>query len=253
MPNGFVEAQRNSTGLLTAVERRVLLWLAHRLPARVNSDHLTALGLVSMLLTGMCFAISREMPAALWGVVLFLSLNWFGDSLDGTLARVRGHQRPRYGFYVDHILDTFGALFVLGGLALSGHMTPIVAAAFLIAYYILSIEIYLATYCVGRFQMSFWGWGPTELRILLAIGALTLLVKPVVTIFETEMRLFDVGGVVGAAGLLFTAIVSAIGNTRRLYAAEPLPQILLSRRRDAETQRTETHDENSILLCGLRK
>ncbi|HEY0285285.1 MAG TPA: CDP-alcohol phosphatidyltransferase family protein, partial [Vicinamibacterales bacterium] len=160
------------------------------------------------------------------------------DSLDGTLARVRGHQRPRYGFYVDHILDTFGALFVLGGLAISGHMTPIVAAAFLVAYYVLSIEIYLATYCVGRFQMSFWGWGPTELRILLAIGALTLLVKPMVTIYGTEMRLFDVGGTVGAAGLLFTAIISAIGNTRRLYAAEPLPQKTASQEtgRSGETQ-----------------
>jgi phosphatidylglycerophosphate synthase len=224
MPNGFVEAQRNSTGLLTGIERRVLLWLAHRLPARVNSDHLTALGLVSMFLVGACFAISREVPPALWGVVVFLSLNWFGDSLDGTLARVRGHQRPRYGFYVDHILDTFGALFVLCGLAISGNMTPIVAAAFLIAYYVLSIEIYLATYCVGRFQMSFWGWGPTELRILVAIGALTLSVKPIVTIFGMEMLLFDVGGIVGTAGLIVTAIISAIGNTRRLYAAEPLPQ-----------------------------
>ena len=251
MPDGFVEAQRNSTGLLTAVERRVLLWLAHRLPARVNSDHLTALGLVSMFLVGVCFAISREIPAALWGVVLFLSLNWFGDSLDGTLARVRGHQRPRYGFYVDHILDTFGALFVLGGLALSGHMTPIVAAAFLIAYYILSIEIYLATYCVGRFQMSFWGWGPTELRILLAIGALTLLVKPVVTIFGTEMRLFDVGGIVGTVGLLFTAVISTIGNTRRLYAAEPLPQNLLPQHGATEAQRTNSHTE--ALVCGVRE
>jgi archaetidylinositol phosphate synthase len=253
MPDGFVEAQRNSTGLLTSVERGVLLWMAHRLPARVNSDHLTALGLVSMFLVGVCFAISREMPAALWGVVLFLSLNWFGDSLDGTLARVRGHQRPRYGFYVDHILDTFGALFVLGGLALSGHMTPIVAAAFLIAYYVLSIEIYLATYCVGRFQMSFWGWGPTELRILLAIGALTLLVKPVVTIFGTEMRLFDVGGIVGAAALLLTAIVSAIGNTLRLYAAEPLPQSLLPQHGATETRRTNSHTENTPLLCGVRE
>jgi archaetidylinositol phosphate synthase len=253
MPNGFVEAQRNSTGLLTAVERRVLIWLAHRMPARVNSDHLTALGLVSMFLVGICFAVSRNVPIALWGAVVFLALNWFGDSLDGTLARVRGHQRPRYGFYVDHILDTFGALFVLGGLALSGTMTPIVAAAFLVAYYVLSIEIYLATYCVGRFQMSFWGWGPTELRILLAIGALTLFVKPVVTIFGTQMQLFDVGGIVGTIGLIFTAIVSAIGNTRRLYAAEPLPQNLLSQRRDAETPSTEMHASNSILLCGTRK
>jgi archaetidylinositol phosphate synthase len=223
MPNGFVEAQRNSTGLLTAAERRVLLWLAPRLPARVNSDHLTALGLVSMCLVGVCFAVSRGTPGALWGVVIFLALNWFGDSLDGTLARVRGHQRPRYGFYVDHILDTFGILFVLAGLAISGAMTPIVAAAFLIAYYVLSIEIYLATYCVGRFQMSFWGWGPTELRILLATGALALTVKPMVTIVGMQMRLFDVGGILGTAGLIITAIISAIGNTRRLYTAEPLP------------------------------
>ena len=115
-------------------------------------------------------------------------------------------------------------------------MTPIVAAAFLIAYYMLSIEIYLATYCVGRFQMSFWGWGPTELRILLAIGALMLLVKPVVTIFGVQMLLFDVGGIVGAVGLIITAIVSAIGNTRRLYAAEPLPQNSVSRHRDTESQ-----------------
>ena len=169
MPNGFVEAQRNSTGLLTAVERRVLLWLAHRLPARVNSDHLTALGLVSMFFVGVCFAVSRAMPAALWGVVFFLALNWFGDSLDGTLARVRGHQRPRYGFYVDHILDTFGALFVLGGLA---HLRTHDA-------YRRGGVSHRATTCCrsrsisrriasGRFQMSFWGWGPTELRILLA-------------------------------------------------------------------------------------
>ena len=155
MAHAFFEAQRNSTGLLTGIERRALIWLAHRMPAPINSDHLTALGFASIFLAGLSFAISGEFPAALWGVVLFLSLNWLGDSLDGTLARVRGHQRPRYGFYVDHILDTFGALFLLGGMALSGHMTPLVAAVFLIAYYILSIEVYLATYCAGRFQMSF--------------------------------------------------------------------------------------------------
>ena len=195
----------------------------------------------------------QDTPAALFGVVFFLALNWFGDSLDGTLARVRGHQRPRYGFYVDHILDTFGALFVLGGLAISGAMTPIVAAAFLVAYYLLSIEIYLATYCVGRFQMSFWGWGPTELRILLAIGALTLLVKPMVTIFGLQMRLFDVGGMIGAAGLVFTAIISAIGNTRRLYAAEPLPQDRSSQRKTRRRKARNPWNENRSLLCGLRK
>jgi archaetidylinositol phosphate synthase len=252
MANAFIEAQRHSTGLLTGIERRVLIALATHMPARVNSDHLTALGVGSMFLVGACFAASSRFPLALWGVVIFLALNWFGDSLDGTVARVRGHQRPRYGFYVDHILDTFGALFVLGGLAISGHMTPIVAAGFLIAYYILSIEIYLATYCVGRFQMSFWGWGPTELRILLAAGALMLFVKPVVTIWGATFPLFDVGGIVAIAGLTATAVISTIGNTRRLYAAEPLPQALVSQHRDAEAQRTHTGN-TTVLLCGLRK
>src|SRR5687767_9158393 len=221
--NEFIEAHRNSTGLLTAIERGVLISLANRMPARVNSDHLTLLGIVSMFLVGICFAVSRQFPIAIFGVIVFLAFNWFGDSLDGTVARVRGHQRPRYGFYVDHILDTFGALFVFGGLAVSGHMTPLIAAGFLIAYYVLSIEIYLATYCAGKFQMSFWGWGPTELRILLAAGAVTLLVKPVVTIAGSQMRLFDVGGAVAIVGLIVTAVISSIGNTRRLYAAEPLP------------------------------
>jgi phosphatidylglycerophosphate synthase len=223
MPNEFVEAKRQSNGLLTGIERRVLIWIAERLPGRINSDHLTALGLVSMFMVGVSFATRHAVPGALAGVILFLALNWFGDSLDGTVARVRGHQRPRYGFYVDHILDTFGILFVISGLAISGDMTPIIAAAFLVAYYILSIEIFLATYCVGRFQMSFWGFGPTELRILLAVGALMLTVKPVVTVFGARMLLFDVGGIVGVVGLLITAIISAIGNTRRLYEAEPLP------------------------------
>jgi phosphatidylglycerophosphate synthase len=223
MANTFVEAQRHSTGFLTAFERRVLLWLAGRMPRAINSDHLTALGFVSLVSVGLCFAMSRSAPEALWGVVFFLALNWLGDSLDGTLARVRGHQRPRYGFYVDHILDTFGALFVLAGLAVSGHMSPVVAAGFLIAYYILSIEIYLATYSLARFQMSFWGFGPTELRILLSIGALMLSVRPVVTVAGIQMPLFDVGGIVGAIGIIFTAIVSALHNTRALYTAEPLP------------------------------
>ena len=224
MSHGFVEAQRSSTGLLTGLERRVLIWLAQRLPARLNSDHLTALGFVSMFMVGVCLAWRNAFAGATVGVLAFLALNWFGDSLDGTLARVRGHQRPRYGFYVDHVLDTFGMLFVMTGLAWSGGMTPLIAAAFLVAYYILSIEIYLATYCVGRFRMSFWGFGPTELRILLAAGAIMLAIKPVVTIAGTRMLLFDVGGIVATVGLIVAAVVSAIGNTRRLYQAEPLPK-----------------------------
>jgi phosphatidylglycerophosphate synthase len=222
MADSFKEAQRNYGGLLAATEKRALVWMAQRMPAAVNSDHLTGLAFVSMLAVGVSFALSSRFTGALWWVVIWLALNWFGDSLDGTLARVRGHQRPRYGFYVDHIFDCFGVLFVLGGLALSGRMTPLIAAAVLIAYFLLSIEIFLATYCVGKFQMSFWGAGPTELRILLAIGTLTLLVKPIATIGAMRFPLFDVGGIVAAVVLMLTAIVATTQHVRALYLAEPL-------------------------------
>ena len=222
MAESFKEAQRNYGGLLAAREKRALIWLAQRMPAAINSDHLTGLGLVSMFMVGVSYALSSRFTGALWWVVVWLALNWFGDSLDGTLARVRGHQRPRYGFYVDHIFDSFGALFVLGGLALSGRMTPMIAAAVLIAYFLLTIEIFLATYCVGKFQMSFWGAGPTELRILIAIGTLTLLVKPMATIAGTPYPLFDLGGGVAAVVLALTAVVASARHVRELYLAEPL-------------------------------
>ena len=220
--DAFKDATRTNTGLLAAAERRALVWLAERMPAWIHSDHLTGLALVSMLMVGVSYAVSSRAPIALWSVVLGLALNWFGDSLDGTLARARRQQRPRYGFYVDHIFDSFGALFVLGGLALSGRMTPLVAAAVLIAYYLLSIEIYLATYCVGRFEMSHWGLGPTELRIALAFGTLTLLVKPAVTIAGRRFLLFDVAGIVAGAGMTLVAVLAMSRHVRTLYLAEPL-------------------------------
>jgi archaetidylinositol phosphate synthase len=222
MAESFKEAKRTYTGLLAAAEKRLLIRMAGRMPSAINSDHLTGLGLVSMLMVGVSYALSGRFTGALWWAVIWLALNWLGDSLDGTLARVRGHQRPRYGFYVDHVFDSFGALFVVAGLALSGRMTPMIAAAVLIAYFLLSIEIFLATYCVGKFQMSYWGAGPTELRILLAVGTLVLFVKPVVTIAGRSLPLFDAGGIVAAIVLAITATVATIRHVRELYLAEPL-------------------------------
>src|SRR5439155_15867439 len=139
---------------------------------------------------------------------------------DGTLARYRQQQRPRYGFYVDHIVDVFGTLALIGGLGLSGYMTGTVAMALLIAYFVLSIEIYLATYTIGVFRLSFGWWGPTELRILLAIGNLFLFVKPRVTIAGTQYLLCDVGGFVAIVGIGIVTIFSVIRNTARLYDEE---------------------------------
>jgi phosphatidylglycerophosphate synthase len=155
-------------------------------------------------------------------VIVCLALNWLGDSLDGTLARVRNRQRPRYGFYVDHVVDALGALFLLGGLALSGFMSERIALGLLIAYLLLSIEVYLATYTLGTFHISFWKFSPTELRILLAIGNLALVWHPDAHLAGTDWRLFDVGGAVGIAGMGVMLAVAVARHTRALYAAEPL-------------------------------
>ena len=221
--NTYREAKRVHTSVLAAAEKRCLIWMAERLPAFVNSDHLTALAGLATVAGGICYWIGPERPWAMFAAVGMLSVNWFGDSLDGTLARVRHHERPRYGFYVDHVLDVIGILMLVGGFALGGFMSPLIAAGFLIAYYLLMVEIALATHAVGTFRISFWKFGPTELRILLAIGTLQLLRSPFVTMAGERWLLFDVGGVIAIAGLLATFLASAVSNARRLYKLEPLP------------------------------
>jgi phosphatidylglycerophosphate synthase len=220
----FRDATRVLTSVLAPIEKRCLIWLATRMPRWVNSDHLTVLALVAMLGAGLSYWLARVTPIGLVLVVICLAINWFGDSLDGTLARVRQHQRPRYGFYVDHVVDTFGTFFLFGGMALSGYMSPPVAAGLLIAYFMVCCEVFLATHCLGRFTMSYLKIGPTELRILLALGNLTLLVHPTAHLFGRDYLLFDVGGVVAAAGMALTLVSSAIRNTRTLYRAEPIPR-----------------------------
>jgi phosphatidylglycerophosphate synthase len=219
----FQEAVRVQQSLLAPIEKRCLIWMAGRLPMKVNSDHLTVLAGLAMLAAGIFYAVAPQYPALLVGVVVMLALNWFGDSLDGTLARVRHHERPRYGFYVDHVLDAVSILFIMSGLVLGGYMSGAIGAGFLIAYYLLTIEIALATHAVGTFRISYWKFGPTELRILLAIGTLQLLRSPTANVAGHEFLLFDIGGAIAIAGLLATFVSAAVTNTRALYRAEPLP------------------------------
>ena len=219
----FKDATRVLSSPLAALEKRTLIWLAHRIPSSINSDHLTLLALAAMLGAGLSYWLASITPIGLLLVILCLAVNWFGDSLDGTLARVRQHQRPRYGFYVDHVVDALGSVFLFGGMALSGFMSPLVALGLLIAYMLLSIEVYLAAYSVGTFRITHFKMGPTELRILLAIGNLVLLVHPMATLFGRTFLLFDVGGVVAIAGLFVTFVASAARNIRTLYRAEPIP------------------------------
>jgi phosphatidylglycerophosphate synthase len=214
---------REHRSVLAAAEKRVLVWIAERLPSAVGPDHLTILGAVAMFGAGAAFAATPISRWALALVPLFLAINWFGDSLDGTVARVRNQQRPRYGFYVDHVVDIANATLLFGGMAVSGVASPWIAVALLVAYLLLCAESFLATHTLGVFRLSFSGFGPTELRIVLAVGALVAINRPVVQPFGFgEFRLFDVGGLVATIAMAIVFLVSAARNTRTLYLAERL-------------------------------
>jgi archaetidylinositol phosphate synthase len=216
----FEEAVRLHTSVLADAEKRLLVWMANRLPDRINSDHLTAAATLAMIGVGVCFSIGgRTLPF----VILLLAVNWFGDSLDGTLARVRRRERPRYGYYVDHVLDAVGFAALSAGLALGGHASPVIALGFLSAYLLLLVEIALAAHVRGTFRLAFWHVGPTELRILLSIGVLQLMRSETVTLFGRHWLLFDVGCAVGIVGFVTTFIASALRNGAALYQQERLP------------------------------
>ncbi|HTM05577.1 MAG TPA: CDP-alcohol phosphatidyltransferase family protein [Vicinamibacterales bacterium] len=211
---------REHRSVLAAAEKRLLVAIANQLPPAITSDHLTLLALVSMGIAGLGYALALRDRAWLFVSMAALAVNWFGDSLDGTLARVRRLERPRYGFYVDHVVDILGITALLAGLACSGFMTPVLALALLITYLLVSGEVFLATSVHGVFRMSFAGLGPTELRILLAIGTFALRHDPHVA----GLRLFDVGGSVAIAGLAVALAVSIWRNTLALARMEPARQ-----------------------------
>jgi phosphatidylglycerophosphate synthase len=216
----FQSANRMQRSLVARAEKRVLVWMAERTPAAINSDHLTLLGVGAQVMAGVSYALTRGNRYWLLGGIVFLALNWLGDSLDGTLARVRQRQRLRYGFYVDHILDSFGAVALMGGLALSGYMHPYIAIGLLVGFLLLSIQSYLATYTLGEFRLSFWSFGPTELRILLGVGNLALLRWQVV--LRGHYRLFDVGGLIGLIGMGAMLVFFTVRNIHLLYREERL-------------------------------
>jgi phosphatidylglycerophosphate synthase len=219
--SAFCNARRVQVSVVAAAEKRALVWMAERSPAWINSDHLTALGLGGQIMAGACYALAAWNRYYLLPAIAGLALNWLGDSMDGTLARFRQQERPRYGFYLDHMLDSFGAAALMGGLALSGYMNPWIAAGLLAAFLMLSIQSYLATNSLGEFHLSFWHFGPTEIRILLAAGSLALLRWPMV--LSEQFRLLDVGGGIALAGMALMLVCFTVKNARQLYREERVP------------------------------
>ena len=219
----FHAAHRVNRSLTSDLEKRALLWMAERAPRWVSSDQLTLLGLTAQIGAGFCYALARFDRYWLLAVVLCVALNWLGDSLDGTLARVRNQQRPRYGFYVDHIVDIFGAVALMTGLGASGFLHWQTAMAMLVAFLLLSAESYLATYTLGSFELSQGFFGPTEIRILLIAGNLALLRSPYSSLLRHRFLLFDVGGAIAALSMFATAVAISLRHTAELYKKEPLP------------------------------
>lgn len=217
------DAERQARFLVARFEQWALPRIAARLPRWVMPDHLTALGVVAATWIAYCYMKSNANPNWLYGASLGIVLHWLGDSLDGTLARVRRIQRPRYGFYLDHLTDAYSTTAIGLGLGLSPYMLLSVGFAGVIAYLMLSINVYLETYIFGRFRYGYGSLGPTEARIaLLVLNLLAGTLSPLpFRFFGVRMTAFDIGGIVVTFIMLGLLLSRAIGNLRELAREEP--------------------------------
>jgi archaetidylinositol phosphate synthase len=209
------DAPRDKKFMLAVPEARVLEWMARRLPGWVMPDHLTALGVLAALGIAAAYVLSNGDSGWLWAASGLLVIHWLGDSLDGTLARVRKSERPRYGYYLDHLVDAFATAAIGIGLGLSPHMLLAVGLAIVVVYLILSINTYLETHAFGVFTLGYGRFGPTEARLVL-IGANTLLALGLV-----GAGVLDAIGIGLAAAMVIALIGRAGRNLKRLAELEP--------------------------------
>ena len=217
------EAPREKTFLLAHAEQRVLEAIAARLPARVLPDHLTALGVVAAVGIAAAYVLSNASVAWLWAASALLVVHWLGDSLDGTLARVRRIERPRYGYYLDHLVDALATACIGIGLGLSPYMLLSVGLVIVVVYLVLSINTYLETYAFGTFRLGYGRAGPTEIRLVLLLlnTAIALGAGLGFEVAGFGLSALDVVGLAIAAAMLVALLGRASGNLRRLAALEP--------------------------------
>jgi archaetidylinositol phosphate synthase len=209
------DAPRTKRFVLAAPEARILNWIARRLPAAVKPDHLTALGVLASAGIPAAYVLSNGDRTWLWAASALLLVHWLGDSLDGTLARVRKAERPHYGFYLDHLVDAFATAAIGIGLGLSTYMMLAVGMAVVVAYLILSINTYLETHAFGTFTLGYGLLGPTEARLML-IAMNTLLAVGIL-----GAGVLDALGIALAAAMVVALIARACRNLKRLAELEP--------------------------------
>jgi len=218
-----VEAAREPNFLLARPERLLLRWLAARLPRWVLPDDLTALGVAAAFGVCAAYQLSNGGRGWLWAASGLLVVQWLGDSLDGTLARVRDIQRPKYGFYIDHIVDAVATAAIGIGLGLSPYMLLSIGTLIVVAYLILSINVYLESFAFGRFGIGYGRVGPTEVRVLLIAlnSALALGLGLDFRLVDLDLTVFDVIGL-GIAGVMVALLAGrAAMNLRTLAREEP--------------------------------
>ncbi len=161
---------RVNKALLSKLERSSLNWFAKRMPAWVTPDKLTLFGFLGTILIGVSYFLTNQNPAFLWLANLGLVINWFGDSLDGSLARYRKIERPRYGFFVDHTIDGLGEVIIMVGIGLSPYLDFRIAMVALVGYLLLGNLVYITTYIRNEFRISYAGLSPTEVRLILILA-----------------------------------------------------------------------------------
>jgi phosphatidylglycerophosphate synthase len=214
--------ERVQTSILANSEKKLLLWIAPRLPGWVAPDMLTFLGLFALAGVG----LSYYLVAHHWSYLVFASIgfavNWFGDSLDGTLARVRNQQRPKYGYYLDHLIDAVGFSLVIFGLAYSKMISQPFVWLVLVCFFIASINTYLATNSVHVFKISYSKISTTEARIILIVMNTILIFVKKITFFGFEGYLLDIIAGIVALFLFVVTLRSAILNLRKLNRTEKL-------------------------------
>jgi len=221
----MADPRRELTFLLAGPERRLLRWIAARLPGWVTSDQLTVLGVLAATATAAGYALSGLHPGWLWGASAALVVNWLGDSLDGTLARVRHTERPRYGYYLDHAVDAYATAAIGIGLGLSPYVSLGVALGLVVVYLWLSINVYLESTVFGAFRLAYGRLGPTEVRlILIAVNTGLALHHRVPWLAGVPIRLLADGLCIALALAMFALLVNRFArNLRDLARLEPVP------------------------------
>ena len=218
-----VEAEREPNFLFAPLERRFLPWAAGRLPRWILPDDMTALGVLAAFGVCAAYQLSNQGRGWLWAASGLLVVQWIGDSLDGTLARVRGIQRPKYGYYLDHIVDAIATAAIGLGLGLSPFMLLSIGALIVVGYLTLSINVYLESMAFGRFRLGYGLLGPTEIRAVLILlnTALALDLGLDFRLLRLNLTVFDVIGLAIVAVMLVLLTVRVFGNLRELAKEEP--------------------------------